>query len=130
MIIQIESPDASFLDQARSDLQRLVGSWGHEITSAPSAAPAEDRDTRAVDPVALASLVVSLPSAALAVADLADRIRKRRRAAELVDHAREEAARQVTIFVVTSDRATRLADLTPDQVLELPLGDLYREDAT
>jgi hypothetical protein len=39
-----------------------------------------------------ASLVLSIPSAALAVTDLADRIRKRRRATELIDHAQQVAA--------------------------------------
>ena len=41
--------------------------------------------------------MLSIPSAALAVADLADRIRKRRRATELIDHAQQLAAQQVTV---------------------------------
>jgi hypothetical protein len=65
---------------------------------------------------------VSLPSAALAVADLADRILKRRKAAELIDHARQQAARQVTITVITPGHITQLAALTPDQILDLQAG--------
>jgi hypothetical protein len=63
--------------------------------------------------------VLSVPSAALAVADLADRIRKRRRAADLIDHARQQAARQVTIYLITPGRTTDLSTLTPDQLLDL-----------
>jgi hypothetical protein len=120
MIIQIESPDAAGLKQARHDLHDLAASWGHEIADTP--APAAGTGGKAVDPVAIASLAVSLPSAALAVTDLADRIRKRRRAAELIDHARQQAARQVTITVITPGRITQLTNLTPDQILDLQNG--------
>jgi hypothetical protein len=122
MIIQIESPDADALKQARHDLQDLAVGWGHEITDAPTTAPPAGTGGKAVDPVAIASLAVSLPSAALAVADLADRIRKRRRATELIDHARQQAARQVTITVITPGRITQIAGLTPDQILDLQAG--------
>jgi hypothetical protein len=122
MIIQIDSPDADALDQARRDLQDLTASWGHQITDAPAAVPATGTGSKA-DPVAIASLAVSLPSAALAVADLADRIRKRRRAAELIDHARQQATRQVTITVITPGRITQIADLTPDQIIDLQADD-------
>jgi hypothetical protein len=50
---------------------------------------------------------------------LADRIRKRRRAAELIDHAQQLAARQVTVYLVSPGRATDLSTLTPDQLLDL-----------
>jgi hypothetical protein len=88
-------------------VQDLAASWEHQITGTPAAPLAARDDDKAIDPVAIASLAVSLPSAALAVADLADRIRKRPRAAELIDHARkQEAARQVTITVITPGRIT------------------------
>ena len=54
--------------------------------------------------VSMASLVLSIPSAALAVADLADRIRKRRRAQELIDHAQLLAARQVRVYLMSQGR--------------------------
>jgi hypothetical protein len=119
VIIQIETFDAASLDKARRDLQDLADSWGHEITDAPAGAPAAKGDGKTIDPVAIASLAVSLPSAALAVADLTDRIRKRRRATELIDHARQLAARRVTITVITPGCVTELCALTPDQLLDL-----------
>ena len=105
MIIQLDSATTDNADAARRSLEELARSWGHEITQAPAEATSAARpghdDGKAIDPVAVASLVLSIPSAALAVADLADRIRKRRRAAELIDHARQLAARQVTIYLIS-----------------------------
>jgi hypothetical protein len=122
MIIQIEGPDPTSLEQARSDLAELAGSWGQEISDTSSTPAGTGRD-KAVDPLALASLIISLPSAALAVGDLADRIRKRRRAGELIEHARSHAARQVTITVITPGTVTQLTDLNPDEILDLQAGD-------
>ena len=119
MIIQIEATDTPSLQQAQQRLQELAGSWGHEITDTAAATPAARTDGKAIDPVAIASLAVSLPSAALAVADLADRIRKRHRATELIDCARQQADRQVTITVITPGHITELSTLTPDQLLDL-----------
>jgi len=118
MIIQIESPDSASLEQARRGLAQLAGSWGQEISDAPATAT-EARSDKAVDPVALASLIVSLPSAALTVGDLADRIRKRRRASELIEHARQQAACQVTITVIAPGRIIPLAVLSPDEVIDM-----------
>lgn len=119
MIIQIETPDTASLNEARRSLQDLAHSWGHKITDTPTGTPAARTDGKTIDPVAIASLAVSLPSAALAVADLTDRIRTRRRAAELIEHARKLAARQVTITVITPGHSTELGTLTPDQLLDL-----------
>ena len=69
--------------------------------------------------MSLATLVLSIPSAALAVLDLADRIRKRRRANELIDHAQQLAAQQVTVYLITPGRTVELRTLTPDQLLDL-----------
>ncbi len=63
--------------------------------------------------------MLSIPSAALAVLDLADRIRKRRRAAELIDHAQQLATQQVTIYLISQGRTVELRTLTPDQLLDL-----------
>ena len=119
MIIEIEATDPGSLNEARRSLQNLVGNWGQEITDAAVATSADGADGKAINPVAIASLAVSLPSAALAVADLANRVRKRHRAAELIDHARQEAARQITITVMTLGHSIELATLTPDQLLDL-----------
>ena len=65
------------------------------------------------------ALVVSIPLAALAVADLADRITKRRRAKTLIDHAHHHATGQVTLHVITGTGPVDLATLDPDQLLAL-----------
>ena len=123
MIIQLDSATTGSTGAARHSLEALARSWGHEIIVPPAEAAAAARtghdDGKAIDPVAVVSLVLSLPSAALAVADLADRIRKRRRAADLIDHARQLAARQVTIYLISPGRTTDLSTLTPDQLLDL-----------
>jgi len=65
------------------------------------------------------ALALSVPSAALAVLDLADRIHKRRRAKELIDQARQLAAQQVTVCLLSRDRSVELAGLAPDALLDL-----------
>jgi hypothetical protein len=120
MIIQLECASAGSAERARHSLEALARSWGQEITQAPAgSAPVGSRDKdKAVDPVALASLVLSLPSAALAVADLADRIRKRRRAEELIDRAEHLAVQQVNVYVIAQGQPVELRALTPDQLID------------
>ncbi|MEU2061874.1 hypothetical protein [Streptomyces sp. NPDC013455] len=55
----------------------------------------------------------------LAVADIADRIRKRRRAGELIERAQQLRAQQATARLVLEDRSVDLATLTPDQFMDL-----------
>ena len=124
MIIQLESATAENTGVARRSLEALAHSWGHEIAEAPAGAgtaadTGHDDDGKVIDPVAVASLVLSIPSAALAVADLADRIRKRRRATELIDHAQQLAAQQVTVYLMSPGRTVDLSTLTPDQLLDV-----------
>ena len=122
MIIQLESPTAEDVQAARRSLGALAHSWGHEITQPPAEATAAavgHDGGKVVDPVSVAALVVSIPSAALAVLDLADRIRKRRRAQELIDHAQQLAARQVTVCLLSPGRVVELRTLAPDQLLDL-----------
>jgi hypothetical protein len=125
MIIQLDGATAENAAEARSSLQALARTWGHEISQAPPAAAStvHGGDGKAIDPVSLTALVLSIPSAALAVSDLADRIRKRHRAAELLDHARHLAARQVTIYLICPNGTIELRTLTPDQVLDLAADD-------
>ena len=89
------------------------------MTGAPAEAAVDHDGGKVIDPVSVAALVVSIPSAALAVLDLADRIRKRRRAQELIDHARQLAARQVTVCLMSPGRVVELRTLGPDQLLDL-----------
>jgi hypothetical protein len=123
MIIQLESATAENVQTARHNLEALAHSWGHEMTetpaNAPEAAAAARNDDKVIDPVSVAALVVSIPSAALAVLDLADRIHKRRRAKELIDHAQQLAAQQITVCLMSHSRPVELTTLAPDQLLDL-----------
>ncbi len=123
MIIRLDGASADHTQAARQGLEAMARSWGQEIDENPAevaaaAGPAPE-DGKAIDPVAAASLVLSVPSAALAALDLADRIGKRRRAAELIGHAQQEAGRQVTTWVISRSRTVELRALTPDQLLDL-----------
>jgi hypothetical protein len=129
MIIQIEGATAEDVAAARRSLETVAHGWGHEIAEVPAGStaaaaepPHHDHD-KAIDPVALTSLVLSIPSAALAVQDLADRIRKRRRAKELVDHAQHLVSQQITVYLVTGSHTAGLHTLTPDQLLDLQAGE-------
>lgn len=123
MIIQVEGGSAEDVAGAKRALTELADGWGLRLDDAASFPAEKDRDdgagTRGADPVALASLIVALPSAALAVADLADRIIKRRRARELTDKAESLSGKGVTVFLVTETRKAELRTLTPDEVVDL-----------
>ncbi len=122
MIIQLESATAEDVQAARRDLETIARDWGHDVVEEPAedttARAADDHD-KVIDPVSLATLVVSIPSAALAVSDLADRIRKRRRAKELIDQAQQMAGQKVNVCLVHESRTVEIRTLTPDQLLEL-----------
>ena len=124
MIIQLESATAENVETARHNLEALAHSWGHPMTETPAntpqAAPAARHNDKVIDPVSVAALVVSIPSAALAVLDLADRIHKRRRAKELINHARQLATQHVTVYLMSQSHPVKLATLAPDQLLDLP----------
>jgi hypothetical protein len=123
MIIQLESATAENVEAARQNLEALAHSWGHEMIKAPAhtpeAAAAARNDDKVIDPVSIAALVVSIPSATLAVLDLADRIHKRRRAKELIDHAQQLATQQVTVYLMSHSHPVELTTLAPDQLLDL-----------
>lgn len=123
MIIQVEGATSEDVSAARGSLQVLAQEWGVAVAEVPATANGdEDRDEK-VDPVALATLVSSvvlaIPTAALAVMDLADRIKKRRRAKELIEQARQLADRKVTIRLVERTRSLEIRNLEPDQLLDL-----------
>jgi hypothetical protein len=119
MIIQLDGPSAANVQAASRTLQEITRSWGHPANEAPVTAAQATGDDKLIDPVSLAALILSIPSTALAVMDLTDRIRKRKRATELIDHARQLASQQVTATLVTQRHATDLTTLTPDQLLDL-----------
>jgi len=123
MIIQLEGATAENIEAARRNLEALARSWGHEIDKAPAntpeAAEAVRTNDKGIDPVSITALVLSIPSAALAVLDLADRIHKRRRAKELIYHARQLADHQVTMCLMSQSRPVEFTTLAPDQLLDL-----------
>lgn len=123
MIIHLESATAENVEAARRTLAALAHSWGHDTTEAPAPTPDATEvartDDKVIDPISVATLILSIPSAALAVHDLADRIHKRRRATELIDHARQLAAQHVTVHLISPSRPAELTTLTPDQLLDL-----------
>ncbi|WP_055618458.1 hypothetical protein [Streptomyces phaeochromogenes] len=116
MIIEFVGAD---VEAAGKSVAALTSSWGYQPEPAPTAQPANDPDTKGVDPVAVTSLLVSIPSAMLAVAEIADRIRKRRRAGELIERAQQLTAQQAAVLLVREDGSVDLATLTPDQLLDL-----------
>jgi len=85
--------------------------------------PVTDGDSlpdKAIDPVAVATLVVTIPGAVLAVRDMAERIVKRRRAKDLIATAgRLRIERRVEILTVTLEGPQALADMDPDALLDL-----------
>jgi hypothetical protein len=124
MIIHLQGATAENTAAARISLEALTRSWGQEITQAPAqtttaAKTSDDDHGKVIDPVSLAALILSIPTAALAVLDLADRIRKRRRASELISHAQQLATQHVTLTLISRTRTTELTTLTPDQLLDL-----------
>jgi len=123
MIIRVEGSDAEQIAAARHRLEQLGQRWGLDLkeTTAPASSSAEGRhdNNKVIDPVSLAALALSIPSAALAVIDLTDRIKKRRRAEQLIEQAAQLATQHVTITLISQRGALELAGLQPDQLLDL-----------
>lgn len=78
-------------------------------------------DRKVVDPISLATLVVSVPAAVLAVWDIVDRIAKRRKAQAVVDAAKRlQAEQRVQTYVLAPDGTPRsLAMLDADALLDI-----------
>jgi hypothetical protein len=107
-------------DVAAAALVSALGPDGDEarrqtVTEMP------DADRKVVDPISLAALILSIPSAVLAVIDIADRLTKRRKAQAVIDAAKKaKAEQQVDIYMLTSDQTPQsVANLMPDQLLDL-----------
>lgn len=122
MIIRLVATDPGNSEAARTSLGELTHTWGHDLTEVVDAPTAPDTDhtgDKTVDPVAIAALILSIPAAALAVSDLADRIKKRHRAKDLIDHAQQFLTQNITIQVLAQNRSLDLAALDPDTLLDL-----------
>ncbi len=96
--------------------------------TAPEAAEATDR--KATDPVAVAALILSIPSALLAARDLAERIELRKKITKLIDLARRlRRERQAVAWLETPSGLRDLDAMSPDEVLELAASAGTKEQA-
>jgi hypothetical protein len=134
VIVYLQSTTAENVEAARRDLEALVVGWGHEVAVAPSTVRGTSGDTRddetQLDPVSVTAMVLSIPSAALAVADQANRIHNRRRAQQLIDRANQLADRQVTVYLVSDDRPIDLTAAGADQLLSLAANETHQGERT
>ena len=104
---------------AARDLAAALDDASLALAARPLKADAAGRH-KAIDPVSVAALILSIPAAVLTALDLADRIAKRRRAKTLIETAvRIRIERRVEVLTITSDGARPLADLDPDTLLDL-----------
>jgi hypothetical protein len=107
--------------EAADELERELAAGAAIERSLPAKLPEVER--RAIDPISLAALILSIPSAVLAAMDLAERIAKRRKAKALLDTAeRLRVEKQVESYIVTVEGPKPLRDLSPDALLELAGG--------
>jgi hypothetical protein len=117
LIVTGSEPDE--VDAAVSQLTAVTSEWGEGVSVASAGQDdLSDAERKVVDPVSLAALIISIPSALLAVHDLADRIAKRRRAADLASNAptQDTTARA---YLVIDGHLLALDSADPDQLLDL-----------
>jgi hypothetical protein len=107
-------------DLAATALVSAFGPEGVEVRRQRTA-EVSDAERKVVDPISLAALILSIPSAVLAVIDIADRLKKRRKAQAVIDAAKQaQAEQQADIYLLTVDQTAQpVADLEPDQLLDL-----------
>jgi hypothetical protein len=121
MIIRVETQTRQDAANAKEVITGLARQWGHDAVEHEPRAFADDATPsgdKAIDPIAATALVLSIPSVALAVVDLTDRIRNRRRAEELIDSARQLAGRQVNVYLVVGNTEIRIDTMSPDDLLD------------
>ena len=118
MRLHIESVDVRNLSEASDALAGLARDWGTQVTvSTPGDVASGDNKT--ADPIAVAAVVMSIPSAVWAVTDLVDRVIKRRRANDLVERTRALSGDGVTVLLTYKGRLIDVSTLTGDELLEL-----------
>jgi hypothetical protein len=110
------------VESAAETLSQLLeeGKTGAAVSRIePSALPEVTR--RVIDPISLGALILAIPPAILAVRDLTDRIRKRKKAQSLIERAKRiKDENEVQTLIVLVDGSTRALDeLTADDLLEL-----------
>lgn len=92
---------------------------GTIVYSANASVP--DSARKVIDPVALTGVILAIPGSVLAALDIVDRLRKRRKAAQLVAAAKRVRAEQrLSISIAAPDGTTwSLDQLEADDVLEI-----------
>ena len=109
-------------DAAADQMTPLLGE-GEASGTVTRVASSELPETtrKIIDPLSLAAVILAVPGAVLAVFDVVDRIRKRRKAEALIEQSKQLTLQyQVQIMVVNaSGEALTLEHLTPDQLLAI-----------
>lgn len=117
LIVTGSEPDD--VDAAVSQLTAVTSEWGEGVSVASADQDdLSDAERKLVDPVSLAALIISIPSALLAVHDLADRIAKRRRAKDLASNAPTQNT-TTRAYLVIGGHLLALDSMDPDQLLDL-----------
>ncbi len=124
MIIKlVPASPAGDCEAAAHALEAVVHAWDKQLAvSRRELREASAEERKAIDPVSVATLILSIPSAALAVLDLTDRIGKRQRARQIIVKAGElRAGGDAQVYIVTAQGAIPLGGMRPDDLLDLAL---------
>ncbi|MGH8931765.1 MAG: hypothetical protein ACRDZO_14360 [Egibacteraceae bacterium] len=122
MIIKlVPASQAGDCDAAAQALEAVVHTWDKElVVSCREVKELSAEERKAIDPLSVAALILSIPSAALAFVDLADRMRKRQRAQQIIEKAGEfRASRNAQAYIITVQGAIPLDTMRPDDLLDV-----------
>ena len=111
-------------DAAKALIASLDGGDGIAAKTFPRTALPETQ-RRVIDPIALATLIVSIPAGVLAAWDLVARIRNKRPKAQAVVQTaqRLRIEQQVEVYLLAADETPwAVADLNADTLLDLVAG--------
>jgi hypothetical protein len=115
----IQGTDA---EKAAKRLSDLLAEAGENATiSQIQSSELPEATRKVIDPIALTGVILAIPGAILAVMDLVDRIRKRKKAQALIDAAQRvsnETNVQVNI-VLPQGTIRRLDQITADELLDV-----------
>jgi len=109
-------------DAAADQMTPLLGDGeASGIVTRVASSELPETTRKIIDPLSLAAVILAVPGAVLAVFDVVDRIRKRRKAEALIEQSKQLTLQyQVQIMVVNaSGEALTLEHLTPDQLLAI-----------
>ncbi len=96
----IEGEDAEI---AAKEIGEIINEqFGYQPEVKISNGPTETPDKKIIDPVALSALILAIPGTVLTVLDITDRIRKRKKAAEIKKQIQNRVItkREVTVKII------------------------------